>query len=87
MVERAGELLTRARAALAEAAYRTGDFESVEALPRKALALAEADGDLISQAAALDLQGQLRHVRTIDLRFSQWHSSVLAVRLRLLRGR
>ncbi|MDQ6743276.1 MAG: tetratricopeptide repeat protein [Candidatus Dormibacteraeota bacterium] len=74
MAERAGELLTRAGAALAEAAYRTGDFDSVDGLLRKALALAEADGDLTSQAAALDLQGQLRHSRTIDLPPEEWQS-------------
>jgi tetratricopeptide (TPR) repeat protein len=73
-MEGAEELLTRARAALADAAYRTGDFDLVEAMLSEALGLAEAGGDLRSQAAALDLKGQLQHSRTIDLPPEKWQT-------------
>jgi tetratricopeptide (TPR) repeat protein len=71
---RTDELLTRARAALPDAAYRTGDFDAVEALLGEALGLAQADGDIRCEAAALDLQGQLRHFRTIDLPREEWQT-------------
>ena len=71
---RAGELLTRARAALPEAALRTGDFTGVEALLSEALRLAEADGDLRSQADALDQTGLLLHFRTLELPREQWRT-------------
>jgi tetratricopeptide (TPR) repeat protein len=71
---RADELLTQACVALPRAAYETGDFDAVEALLGDALALAAAEGDLGNQAAALDLQGQLRHFRTIDLPRAEWQT-------------
>jgi tetratricopeptide (TPR) repeat protein len=73
-VGRADELLTRARVALPDAAYRTGDFDAVEALLGEALGLAAADGDLSQEAAALDLLGQLRHFRTIDRPREEWQT-------------
>ena len=69
---RPGDLLTRAQAAMAEAAYRTGDFDAVEALLAEALALAEAGGDRSSQAAALDQLGVLRHHRTLERPRDEW---------------
>lgn len=69
---RTDDLLTRARAALPEAAYRTGDFDGVEALLTEALRLAEADGDRASEAAALDRLGELRHFRTIERPRDEW---------------
>lgn len=71
---RAEELVTRARAALSEAALRTGAFASVEALLSEALQLAEADGDLGSQAYALDQTGLLLHFRTLELPREQWRT-------------
>jgi tetratricopeptide (TPR) repeat protein len=71
---RADELLTQACVALPKAAYETGDFDAVEALLGDALGLAAAEGDLGNQAAALDLQGQLRHFRTIDLPRAEWQT-------------
>ncbi len=67
-------MLTRARAALPEAAYRTGDFDAVDGLLFEAFGLAAAAGDLRSEAAALDLEGQLRHFRTIDLPREEWQT-------------
>ncbi len=61
------DLVTRALAALPEAALRTGDFDGVEALLSEALRQAQADGDLRSQADALDQMGLLRHFRTLKL--------------------
>ena len=69
---RTDELLTRARAALPEAAYRTGDFDAVEALLTDALRQAEAEGDRASEAAALDQLGVLQHFRTIDRPRDEW---------------
>jgi tetratricopeptide (TPR) repeat protein len=68
------ELLTRARAALSEAAYRTGEFDAVEALLTEALGLAEAEGETgrRSRADALDLLGVLLHFRTIDRPRAEW---------------
>lgn len=66
------ELLARARAALPEAADRTGDFDAVESLLTEALGLAEAGGDRRSQAAALDQLGVLRHFRAIDRPREEW---------------
>jgi tetratricopeptide (TPR) repeat protein len=66
-MDRAEELVTRARAALPEAALRTGDFDGVEALLTEALHLAEADGDLRDQADALDQMGLLLHFRALEL--------------------
>src|SRR5215831_10493882 len=66
------ELLTRARAALTEAAYRTGDFDAVETLLTEALGDAEAAGDRAAEAAALDQLGELRHFRTIDRPRNEW---------------
>ena len=71
---RAEELVTRARASLSEAALRTGDFASVEALLSEALQLADADGDLRSQANALDQLGLLLHFRTLELPREQWRT-------------
>jgi tetratricopeptide (TPR) repeat protein len=66
------ELLTRARAALPEAAYRTGDFDAVEALLTEALRQAQAEGDRASEAAALDQLGELQHARTIERPRDEW---------------
>src|SRR5215472_13319602 len=66
------ELLSRARAALPEAAYRTGDFDAVEALLTDALRQAEAGADRAGEAAALDGLGELRHFRTIDRPRDEW---------------
>lgn len=66
------ELLKRARAALPEAAYRTGDYDAVEALLIDALRQAGADGDRASEAAALDQLGELQHFRTIDRPRDEW---------------
>src|SRR5215472_13466427 len=71
---RADELVTRARAALSEAALRTGDFARVKAQLSEALQLAEADGDLRSQADALDQMGLLLHFRTLELPREQWQT-------------
>jgi tetratricopeptide (TPR) repeat protein len=71
-MSQADDLLTRARTALPEAAYRTGDFDAVEALLTEALRRAETEGDRASQAAALDLLGELRHSRTIELPREEW---------------
>lgn len=69
---RTDELLNRARAALPDAAYRTGDFDSVEALLTHALGDAEAAGDRASGAAALDQLGVLQHFRTIERPRDEW---------------
>jgi tetratricopeptide (TPR) repeat protein len=66
------ELLTRARAALPEASYRTGDFDAVEALLTEALRQAEAEGDRAGEAAALDMLGELRHSRVIERPRDEW---------------
>jgi tetratricopeptide (TPR) repeat protein len=66
------ELLARARAALPDAAYRTGDFDAVEALLTDALRRADAEGDRASEAAALDQLGELQHVRVIDRPRDEW---------------
>jgi tetratricopeptide (TPR) repeat protein len=72
---RTDELLTRARAALPEAAYRTGDFDAVEALLTEALRQAEAEGDRAAEAAALDQLGDLQHQRTIERPRDEWRGS------------
>ena len=69
---RPDELLTHARTALSEAAYRTGDFDGVEALLAEALRQAEAEGGRRSEAEALDLLGVLLHFRTIDRPRVEW---------------
>jgi tetratricopeptide (TPR) repeat protein len=69
---RTDELLIRARAALPDAAYRTGDFDAVEALLTDALRQAEAGGDRAAEAAALDLLGELQHQRTIARPRDEW---------------
>lgn len=71
-MEPADELLARARAALPEAAYRTGDYDSVEALLIGALRLAESASDRRSEAGALDMLGVLRHWRTLDRPREEW---------------
>jgi tetratricopeptide (TPR) repeat protein len=71
-MSRANDLLTRARAALADAAYRTGDFDAVEALLTEALLQAQAESDRASEAVALDQMGELRHVRTIERPREEW---------------
>jgi len=73
-MSRADDLLTRARTALPEAAYRTGDFDAVEALLTEALRLAQAEGDRVGQADALDLLGVQLHSRTIELPRAEWPS-------------
>jgi tetratricopeptide (TPR) repeat protein len=73
-MSRPDDLLTRAREALPEAAYRTGDFDAVEALLTEAMRLAEAEGDRASQAAALDQLGELRHFRTLERPRDEWPS-------------
>ena len=57
----------RARAALAEAYLRTGDYDAVDALVEQALAAAESAGDRKSGAAAIALQGMTLHFRAIDV--------------------
>ncbi len=59
---------------LAEAAYRTGDFDAVEALLTEALRVAEAEGDRGNQAAALDQLGELQHSRTLERPRDEWPS-------------
>src|SRR5215831_12534215 len=66
------ELLARARAALSDAAYRTGDFDVVEAILRDAMRQADAEGDRASEASALDQLGQLQHFRVIDRPRDEW---------------
>jgi tetratricopeptide (TPR) repeat protein len=74
MTHRVEELMIQARAALSEAALRTGDFDGVEAMLSEALRLAEADGDLGSQAGALDQTGLVLHFRTLELPREQWRT-------------
>lgn len=66
------DLVTRARVALADAAYRTGDFDAVEELLVEALRLAEAEGARANEATALDQLGQLQHLRTIERPREEW---------------
>jgi tetratricopeptide (TPR) repeat protein len=66
--------LSRARSALADASYRTGDFDAAEAVGNEALSEALAAGDRAGEAAALDLLGDLLHHRTIDLPRAEWSS-------------
>jgi tetratricopeptide (TPR) repeat protein len=74
MTADADTLLSRARSALADASYRTGDFDSAEVLANEALSEAQAAGDRASEAAALDLLGDVLHHRTIDLPRAEWSS-------------
>jgi tetratricopeptide (TPR) repeat protein len=67
-------LLTRARGATADAAYRTGDYDAAEALLSQALHEARAGGDRAGEAAALDGLGVLLHLRAIDRPPSEWPS-------------
>ncbi len=60
-------LIAEARAALAEAYLRTGDYDAVDALVERALAAAESAGDRRSEAAAVALQGMTLHFRAIDI--------------------
>jgi len=53
---RTDELLTRARAALPEAAYRTGDFDAIEALARCESMAGHHETALAHSQEALDLQ-------------------------------
>jgi tetratricopeptide (TPR) repeat protein len=71
-MSRTDDLLNRARVALPDAAYRTGDFGAAEALSTEARRLAEAEGDRANEAAALDLLGELRHYRTIERPRDEW---------------
>lgn len=71
-MQRTSELLARARAALPDAAYRTGDFDSVEAMLTEALGRAVAAGDRSGEAAALDQLGELRHLRVIERPRDEW---------------
>jgi len=68
------ELIARARALMPAAAYRTGDYDAVEAPLAEARRLAEAEGDLRSQAAALDQLGVLLHLRTLDRPRDEWRA-------------
>ncbi len=60
-------LVESGRAALAEAYLRTGDYEAVDAIVRRALAAAESAGDRTAEAAALALQGMTLHFRAVEL--------------------
>lgn len=62
----AGALLAAGTEALYEAAFRTGDYNGVEALLESARARAEAAGDRAVEAGALDRLGWLLHFRALD---------------------
>jgi tetratricopeptide (TPR) repeat protein len=59
------KLCAAAEEALAEAAFRTGEFSDVERLFREALTLSEPDGDRKTEARALGGLGMVRQHRCI----------------------
>jgi len=63
--ETVAELLTAGDEALAEALFRTGDFEPARAVLLQAQAKAGADGDQAGRARALDLLGMVAHGENI----------------------
>jgi tetratricopeptide (TPR) repeat protein len=60
-----GELCAAAEEALAEAAFRTGEFTDTQRLFGEALTMAELHGDRKTEARALGGLGMLRHQRCI----------------------
>ena len=59
--------MAAARAALARAYLRTGDYEAVDTIVAQALAAARSVGDRGAEAAAVALQGMTLHFRAIEL--------------------
>lgn len=64
--ESAGDLLATGAEAMIEAAFRTGDYADAEEMLQSALEVARADGDRVTESAALDRLGWLLHFQTLD---------------------